>query len=248
MKILLLDIETSPTIADVWGIWQQNVGLSQIRENGRVLCWSAKWLGKREIFFDSIAQSKEISMLDKIHRLVSEADAIVHYNGKKFDIPTLNREWIKHGFKPPAPHRDIDLLETVKRRFRFTSNKLAFVADYLELGQKLKHDGHEVWVGCMANDPKSWAVMERYNKQDVHLLEKLYKRMLPWIDRHPNIGTFNEEMACPKCGSDDLQHRGFAYTMAHKYRRYQCKNCGGWLRGHRTQMRPSKERPVNVAS
>jgi hypothetical protein len=33
----------------------------------------------------------------------------------------------------------------------------------------------------MADDPKAWALMGRYNRQDVKLLEKLYVALLPWI-------------------------------------------------------------------
>lgn len=248
MKILLLDIETSPNLAWVWGLWKQNVAINQIEESGRILCWAAKWLDAPKMFFSSSKKDGEIVMLQKAHELVSEADCIVTYNGRKFDLPTLNREWIKNGFEPPAPHRDIDLLEAAKRRFRFTSNKLDYVTDYLGLGQKVRHGGFELWTGCMEGNPKAWREMERYNKQDVKLLESLYKRMLPWLDRHPSHGPVVGDMCCPKCGSEDLQMRGWAYTQAHKYQRYQCKGCGGWLRGHKTVLRTRGERPVSVAS
>ena len=52
MKILLLDIESSPNTAHVWGLWQQNVGIKQIMESSYVLCWAAKWLDDKEIMFD----------------------------------------------------------------------------------------------------------------------------------------------------------------------------------------------------
>lgn len=248
MKILLLDIETAPSLAYVWGIWQQNVAINQIKENSSVLCWAAKWLNDPKMHFASVHKDGEFMMLQKAHELVSEADCIVTYNGRKFDIPTLNREWIKGGFEPPAPHRDIDLLETAKRRFRFTSNKLDFVSRYLGLGQKEQHSGFDLWTGCMKGDEKSWRTMERYNKQDVRLLESLYLRLLPWIDRHPSHGPVVGEMCCPKCGSQDIQMRGHAYTQSHKYQRYQCTGCGGWLRGHKTVLRASGERPVSVAA
>ena len=44
--MLTLDIETRPNLAHVWGLWQQNVGLSQIVERGHVMCWVAKWYGE----------------------------------------------------------------------------------------------------------------------------------------------------------------------------------------------------------
>ncbi len=43
----------------------------------------------------------------------------------------------------------------------------------------------------MNKDPAAWKVMEKYNKQDVLLLEKVYDRLLPWIKSHPNHHLFN---------------------------------------------------------
>jgi uncharacterized protein YprB with RNaseH-like and TPR domain len=186
LKILLLDIESSPNVAHVWGIWQQNVGINQLMESSYVLCWAAKWLGEDEIMFDSVHVSKPKKMLKRIHDLISEADAVIHYNGTKFDMPTLNKEFLLHEMNPPAPYKQIDLLRQVRSQFRFPSNKLDYVAQRLGLGSKTAHEGHELWVKCMNKDKDAWFRMEEYNKQDVILLEKLYNRLLPWIKNHPN--------------------------------------------------------------
>lgn len=53
MKILLLDIETSPNVAHVWGLWQQNVGTNQLLEASEVMCWAAKWYGEKDVAFMS---------------------------------------------------------------------------------------------------------------------------------------------------------------------------------------------------
>ena len=57
-------------------------------ESSYVLCWAAKWLGEDEIMFDSVHVSKPKKMLKRIHDLISESDAVIHYNGTKFDMPT----------------------------------------------------------------------------------------------------------------------------------------------------------------
>ena len=103
MKILLLDIESSPNVAHVWGLWQQNVGINQLMESSYVLCWAAKWLDSDEIIFDSVHQSKPKKMLKGIYDLLDDADAVIHYNGTKFDIPTLNKEFLLHNYAPPSP-------------------------------------------------------------------------------------------------------------------------------------------------
>jgi predicted RNA-binding Zn-ribbon protein involved in translation (DUF1610 family) len=231
MKILLLDIETSPNVAHVWGIWQQNVGLSQLLESSYTMCYSAKWLGDKQVYFDSVQKSQPKSMLEGIHGLLEQADAVVHYNGTKFDMPTLNKEFIIHKMNPPPPIKQIDLLRVVKSQFRFPSNKLDYVAQRLSLGKKKDHEGHILWVKCMNGDKKAWKTMEEYNIQDVILLEKLYKKLLPWIKQPINLNIMKKDrngFDCPTCGRSSLISKGFSYTTTGAYQRYHCKACGAF--------------------
>lgn len=232
MKTLLLDIETAPNLVHVWGLYDQNVGINQIQASGYVLCWAAKWHKSKDVMFDSVKQSTPKRMLKRIHALIDEADVVVHYNGTKFDVPTLNKEFIVHGMTPPSPYKQVDLLRTARGQFRFPSNKLDYIGQALGLGAKLKHTGHELWTKCMAKDPAAWEEMEAYNRQDVVLLEMVYDRLTPWIRNHPNHGVYDEPgiPVCPNCGGHHLQRRGFARTVANKYARYQCTACGTWTR------------------
>jgi predicted PolB exonuclease-like 3'-5' exonuclease len=238
MKILLLDIESSPNTAHVWGLWQQNVSINQLMESSYVLCYAAKWLGDKKIHFDSVHQSRPKTMLKGIHGLLNDADAVVHYNGTKFDIPTLNKEFLLHRFTPPAPYKQVDLLRVVRSNFRFPSNKLDYVAQRLGLGKKHEHEGHELWVKCMNGDKDAWSRMEKYNIQDVVLLESLYNTLLPWIKHHPNHNHHSEDIVCPTCSSHNLQKRGSAISISGTYQRYQCKDCGSWSQGTKS-IKPS---------
>lgn len=232
MKILLLDIETSPNLAHVWGLWQQNVGTNQLLEASEVMCWAAKWYGEREVQFMSNQEHSHVHMISVMHSLLDEADVVIHYNGKKFDIPTLNKEFVLHGYAPPSPYKQIDLLRVVRSNFKFPSNKLDYVAQRLGLGKKVKHEGHELWIKCMNGDPVAWNKMERYNKQDVVLLEKVYNKLLPWIKSHPNHNLYNDNgHTCPNCGSIHLQRRGTNRTIGGEYQRYQCCVCNSWSQG-----------------
>jgi DNA polymerase elongation subunit (family B) len=230
LKILLLDIETAPNLAHVWGLWDQNIGINQLVDAGYTMCWSAKWLGSNEVMFESIHNNVPEEMLRKIHILLDQADAVIHYIGSKFDIPTLNKEFLLYGLAPPAPYKQIDLLKVARNTFKFPSNKLDYVAKALKLGQKTKHIGHELWIGCMNHHAKAWEQMEEYNKQDVILLEKIYYKLLPWIKGHANQSIYAQKQVCPNCGGSHYHKRGFAYTNSCKYQRYQCLNCGGWFR------------------
>jgi predicted RNA-binding Zn-ribbon protein involved in translation (DUF1610 family) len=224
-----LDIENSPHLGHVWGLWQQNISLAQLQESAYVMCYAAKWLGEEFVFFDSLQHSSKKKMMKGVHKLLDEADAIIHYNGTKHDIPLLNKEFIQLGMTPPSPYKQIDLLLTAKKQFKFPSNKLEYVCKALKVGQKIQTIGHELWTRCMAGDKEAWAMMEEYNINDVVILEEVYQKMLPWIKGHANHSLYNDDKhVCPNCGSHHLQKRGYAYTLASMYQRYKCKACGHW--------------------
>lgn len=238
MKILSLDIETAPNTAHVWGLFKQNIGINQIIATSRVMCFAAKWLDKKEIMFHSEVKDGHPATILAAHALLEEADAVLSYNGERFDLPTLNKEFIKYGLPPTAPYHHIDLLKVAKRRFRFTSNKMDHLARELDLKGKVRHPGHEMWVDCMNGDLKAWKLMERYNKQDVRLLERIYEKMLPWIDTHPNQALYVEDKitdpTCTNCGSVHVHSRGLQRNKSHAYIRYHCNNCGTWMRSRYT--------------
>ncbi len=230
MKILMIDIETAPHRAYVWGLFKQNVSIDQVAEPGYTLCWAAKWHGEKEVMFSSVLDGPK-KMARRMHKLLNEADAVCHYNGDKFDVPTLNKDFLLCGLPPPAPFRTIDLLKTTRRRFRLASNKLDYVARILGLGSKVKHRGFDLWKQCMERDSKAFKEMEAYNRQDVILLEKVYDRLLPWIKGHPNRSEDSE--CCPRCESASFQARGYAVSAAGRFQRFQCTDCGGWFKSRK---------------
>jgi len=237
LKILAIDIETAPNTAHVWGLFKQNIGINQIQETGRVMCFAAKWLGDKKIHFWSEHYDDHESVIMMAHQYLDEADAVLSFNGQSFDMPILNREFLKYGLTPPSPYRHIDLLQVAKRRFRFVSNKMDHLATELGLERKLEHKGHELWTECMAGDEKAWKTMMKYNKQDVVVLAQLYEKMIPWIDTHPNMALYMdtpEDPVCTNCGSEDMYSRGLQHNKAHSYIRFQCNECGTWMRGRYT--------------
>lgn len=234
MRVLTLDIETAPNLAWVWGMYQQNVGLSQLEVPGYVMCFSAKWLGESDtLFFGGPSDAERIEMLRAAHELLSDADLVITYNGDAFDLKHLNREFVEAGFNPPAPYTSIDLLKEVRRNFKFASNKLDFVAGQFGLGHKVKHEGFELWLACLSGDRDAWGRMETYNRQDVVLTEQLFQRLRPWL-KLPHVALFSDALdpqGCPACGGRSLERRGYAYTKTSRYQRYRCADCGKWSRG-----------------
>lgn len=231
MKTLIIDIETSPNVADVWGLWQQNVGLSQLHESTRMLCFAAKWHGepaRKTQFFSEWADGTE-DMVGAAWDLLDDADAVVHFNGDRFDVPHLNREFIAQDRGPASPFKSVDVLKIVKRNFKFPSNKLQYVSTALGLEGKLQHSGHSLWTQVIAGEAKAQKQMERYNVQDVVLLEKVYDKLIPWAHNLPNANLFGGD-GCNRCGSSNAQKRGFSYSNQGTFQRYQCNDCGGWFK------------------
>ena len=231
-KILILDLETSPSLADVWSLWGQNVSLNQLREVSSVICFAAKWYGSKDVEFYSDYHDGHRKMVKQAHKLMDQADILVSYNGVSFDVKHMQREFLLYGLNPPSPFKNVDLLKTVKTQFKFVSNKLQHVSEQLEIGQKTPHTGHELWVKCLQGDEKSWSLMRKYNIQDVRLTERLYDRLGSWIKDHPSHALYSGiETCCPRCGGSKVQKRGFSRTITGSYQRYQCKECGAWSRG-----------------
>ena len=245
MKILLLDLEVAPNTAHVWGIYDQNISINQLLESSYTMCYAAKWYGDNKLYFKSVYKHGKDDMLKSIHALMDEADAIVHYNGSRFDIPIIHKEFLLNGMSPPAPSKQIDLLQVARRQFRFVSNKLDYVAQALNLGKKTEHEGHSLWLKCMNNDRRAWKTMEEYNKNDVILLEKVYDKFKGWIKSHPNHNAYNANTCCPNCGSSKLNKRGTVRSRVAIYQRFQCQQCGSWSRSA-TKEKISTESLINI--
>ena len=234
-KLLFVDIEWRPTKAYVWQAWKQNITPDKIIEHGGLLCFAAKFAGSKTMhFYADWTEGGHQKMLVEAHKLLSEADAVVTYNGDKYDIPKLVGEFAQAGMMAPPPLTSIDVIKTVKKLGLFM-NRLAFVGPLFGLGSKIKHDGFSMWSDIDKGSEVAMRKMERYNKQDVVLLEKLYRKLLPFITNHPHLGSTKHE--CGACGSNNVQKRGTRRTKHFIIQRIQCQSCGSWSEGTRSKVK-----------
>ena len=256
-KILLLDIETCPILAHVWAIWDQNIGLNQIKSDWYILSWSAKWFDSKEIMYMDQSKVKDIEddskLLKAIWKLIDQADIIVTQNGKSFDHKKLNARFILNGMQPPSPFKIVDTLLIAKAKFGFTSNKLEYLSAKLTPEVKKLTDkdkefpGFELWKQCILRNKRAWAEMKRYNKQDVLALEAVYKRLLPWnSDINYNLYDDRETNSCNSCGSDNLIQNGHSYLSTGKYKKYKCKDCGHSMRDKINEFSKEKRKTLKA--
>lgn len=235
-RILVYDIETSPILAHVWSIWEQNVGLNQIAKDWHIMAWAAKWVGEKEIFYRDQRNQKDITndkgILLVLWELLDLADIVVTQNGKAFDQKKINTRFVMHGIPPPNQSKHIDTKQLAKKNFAFTSNKLEFLSGALtpdtRKSQHKRFPGFELWLECLKGNTAAWEEMRLYNQQDVLATEKLYKKLAPW-GTGVDLNLFRDDAVfrC-QCGSTDLNKRGFGYSAGAKYQKYQCRECGHW--------------------
>jgi predicted RNA-binding Zn-ribbon protein involved in translation (DUF1610 family) len=235
MKVLILDIETSPLRSYIWNVWNQNIGhnMAMMESDWFMLTWSAKWLYDEKMLSDKVTSEEVFNeddsrICNSLWLLLEEADVVIAHNALKFDIKRINTRFLKNGLNPPMPYQVIDTLAHARRRFSISSNRLNYIAKFLGLGEKIDTGGFDLWKRCMMGDEDALRDMEVYNIQDVKLLEDVYLELLPYIKPHPNVALFVAEdvHVCPSCGSDDLNWEGTYTTYANRYDAFRCGDCG----------------------
>ena len=159
-KILLFDIENTPDLAYTWGLYNEITSTDFIVSEWYILCWSAKWLGKKEMMRGSLVESKSYkpyvgndkALCEKLWKLLDEADIVIAHNAIGFDIKKANTRFMMHGMTPPSPYKVICTLRQARSLFKFTSNRLGDLGQYLKLGKKLPTGDFKLWKDCMAGD------------------------------------------------------------------------------------------------
>lgn len=242
-KILLFDIESTPSIAYTWRRFKENISLDQVIQDPVLITWSAKWLYSTEIMndkitVDEIANFDDKRIVESLWKLVDDADIVIAHYGDMFDIPMLNARAIINGLKPFSQTKSIDTKKVASSQFRFPSNKLDALGTYFKVGNKIKTD-FNLWKNCILGKQSAIDEMSTYNDMDVIVLEEVYLKLRPYIKSHPNIAMYLDakESVCSCCGSNNLTKLNKPYaTNTAKYDQYRCNDCGGLTRGRKNIM------------
>lgn len=231
-RILIFDIETSPIEAYVWGLFDVNVSLDQIKTDWSILAWSAKWLGDpaSKIMYMDVRDAKspgdDRRIVQALVELLEQADGIITQNGDAFDVKKLNTRAILNGLPPTKLCKSTDILKECRKVFKFTSNKLAYTTGVLNTRYKKlthrKYPGNLLWKAVMAGDIQAWAEMEKYCKHDVLSTEEAYTKIRKWI-KDPAV--YGKEK-CRRCRLIGFRSEGIRVTGKESYRRLICKYCG----------------------
>ena len=172
-KVLLFDLETTASEGFFWGkSWETDI--IEVIKYGQILCFAAKWLDSPKMIFEGW---NEKSITRKLHRLFNEADLIIAHNGKQFDVKWANTKFIQYGLPHPSKYKVFDTKIEAKKQLYLPSYGLNTIADYFGLGHKVENEGFSLWKKCIRGDRQARSKMELYNKQDIKLLEAVYRKL-----------------------------------------------------------------------
>lgn len=233
-KILLLDIETSPSLAYVWGRFKQYVNQEQVISEGFILSYCCKWLGDTGVYADmgtveEIMDEDDKRITSSLRDFLDQADIIIAHNLRGFDEKVINARMLFWGMTPPSAYKTVDTLQIAKSNFRFPSNKLDSLGEYLKVGRKVPHSGFSLWKGVMDGREEDRKTMMEYNIGDVELLEEVYLALRAWDQRHPNVSHYynDTKIHCVCCGSTKMLMTGNkVYTPLSAFDEYVCGDCG----------------------
>ena len=241
LNILYFDLETSPELGWVWGRWKQNLGDVQIERYSHLL--SASWafndgeVQSVRLTPEDVKNEDDLTVVVDMVKAINNADIIVGFNSKKFDIKVLKTRMIKWNLPPMKPVKHLDIMQIAKAQMRFPSNSMDNISKYLGYSElKIATGGFDLWKRCMnyrdvEECDKALKEMELYNKGDIEVTRNLFKKFQGW-STGVNVGTMvnnlsphNATLRCTKCGSDDIfLEDGFAYTASSGFNLYRCGN------------------------
>ena len=242
-RILTIDIERLPGLARVFDQKTKFVSYRNFREEPRTICWAARWKGQKRMMFEAEWKDPE-AMLRKSWELFDQADAVLTFNGKKFDIPHLRGAWLEAGFPPPRPWKDIDLYALARNKFGYTSNSLDHITK--RLGFRGKNDAYSIEMGeaATSGDKEAQKRLREYNASDVELTEFLHQRLLGYMPTHPHLGR-TSKITCNQCGGKELAEQPNNYqAVLLQYQMFRCDNCGGIVRSNWNVARTAISRGV----
>jgi hypothetical protein len=232
LRLLLYDIETAPLLGFFWQLKQDYINPDAVEQDWFMLCWGAKWSDGTDVLSKVLTPAEAKRQDDKrivaaLADLIRKADAIVAHNGNSFDIKKLNTRLVYHGLEPIGQTEMIDTLTMARNTFAFTSNKLDFVAKFLGLAGK-HQTSFDLWRQCYYGDKTALTEMVEYNRQDVNVLEAVFRRLAPYAKSLPRLVDATEYMqdVCPSCGAPERVKDGYYRTKANTYPRFRCLGCG----------------------
>jgi hypothetical protein len=172
----------------------------------------------------------DTKLVRSTYELLLEADLVVTWFGKRFDVPALQTRMALAGL-PPLENfggRHLDLYWTARREFTLVSNSLDNAMKFFGCPYHKTDYDPATWNRASHGSQEDMEYVVEHCRRDVLGLGWVYSKLRPYIRQHPVVA---DRGACRVCGSKDLQFRGYALLAnprAEPKRRVQCQHCGAW--------------------
>lgn len=230
------DLEVAPNVGVFWQpSYQTSISYDQILKERQIICASVKEEGKR-VFNLSWKPPKDLTdymfgsderdriIIESLFEIFKDADEIVAHNGDKFDWKWLTGRAIRLGIEVPQETIMVDTLKVARSKFKFNSNRLDYLAQYLGVGGKISTGGLELWKQVMNGNEKALSKMVRYCNNDVVILEKVFNKLKPYIKN--KIAISDDRMECAECGTRMNRQRIRTLVSGAKKVVLHCEKCG----------------------
>lgn len=232
---ICFDLEISPLLSWVFGAYEatskkivkdyQIISVAHSVNDGPV---QVKALCDFPGYKPGVSQLNDKHLVKYLYDVLSEADMVYGHNIKKFDMKHANARFIYHGLPPLKKLIVEDTLFIAKKYFKFPKNNLDYLTEQMGMGTKTSMRYDDLIWGCIDGEEKMWNLMKKYNRQDVVINQKLYKRLAPWHQTGFNANLFRRKPVCPNpaCGSKNIGTNGEQPNKLNIKQRYRCRDCG----------------------
>ena len=241
-RICFYDIETSLAKSYHFQQWKVNLSQKQKIQESHLLSHAWAW-GEGEVTGSILTREEMLAhdperLVLECWSLLDNCDVLVAHNGKRFDVRKVNSYFLQYGLPPPSPYRVIDTLLIAKQKFALPFNSLAYLAEFLDVEQKIDTGGVDLWIQCDQGSQDALDKMNEYCMGDIVTLRGVYNRLISWSNDGVNLALYSDHGAsCPHCSSDDVSviQGKYSHTVARKYQAYRCNGCGAVLRSNRKE-------------
>lgn len=246
-RTVIYDIEVSPCQGWFWQTGTQYIGAHNIREAGKIICISYRFMDWPKGKVKSLKWDKnqcDKKMVHKFYEEVKDAELLVGHNGDQFDKKWINVRLAAHGLPTLKFNETEDTLKQVRKQFKLPSYRLDFLCKYFKIGGKLATTS-DLWEEIVFNNcKKKLKEMVEYCNNDVLILEELYRTIYPYVDHKMNLAVMHRDPSiCPQCASTNIIKRGFKYLKSGIFQRYTCNECGHRYRDGKNLMQKSSDYP-----
>ena len=170
-KVLIYDEEVSPRLGYYYGAYE----VTPIKEVRPPILLSVawKWLGEKDTHCLTLYDRPTVDpyndklLVNELWNLMDEANIVVGFNSKRFDDKMANYFFIKHNMTPPSPYKQVDVLQSARRYFKFDKNNLDYLGKLLVGGGKTDQTYTDFWEDLLEGNKKEKKAasegMKKYN-------------------------------------------------------------------------------------